>query len=158
MAKNAVLGTGFIDGIVPALDALRQVIADTTGKKQYQVFLRTETWSGSEPGDGDVTVTEVQITPPPQVDFPVKDANGYVVRAQGREENADCVLSQVSLLYAENELMPQTLAKNVAFMYRVADGQGQGVPDRLFVPLHTPRADRNKTIGWVVPLKQRELS
>ncbi len=151
------MGT-FLDCIIPCLDKIRQNAADSSGYRQYDVFLRTETWSGREKGEGNMTVTETQVLPPPLVVF--NNAPNVYVEAGGREETQVCTMTEVSLRYTESQLLPTGLPKNVDFMYRLADhySSQQGIADNFFVPINAPTADRVKTIGWNIILKQRTPS
>lgn len=54
------------DSLLPVADILRQ-IPNTLGLRRYSVTLRRRAWSGTYPGEGVPTDTDVVLTPPPRV-------------------------------------------------------------------------------------------
>lgn len=156
MARDCPTSGSVVDRLSKVADRLRQTLAtDVFGVRTYRVFLRRHSWSGQEVGQGTVTVTETELLPPPQVQFPTTQKS-FVIRAAGREEDADCLLSRISLSYTESQLMPPGAPRGSDdFMYRLSDLSNEGVDDRYYVPVGTPRADRDRTIGWLVALKSR---
>src|SRR4029077_8475927 len=73
--------------------------------RHYAAPPRSGAGTGAGPGDGLPTISEVQVVPQPSVIFPEGEKQMKVMLG-GREETADCLVKEISLTYAETELLP----------------------------------------------------
>ena len=156
----STLGTTILDKLVPVVDKIRGSIHPIIGDRQWVVTVVVRTWPSGRRGDRTISPTEVvtTITPRPRVQFK-SDENGvhFEMKGHGRVEEGRCTLSEISLTYSEDQLMPRGLAANQEFFYRVTDAYGQNIKTRYYVPEGPPAPDRGeKDLGWVVRLRRRE--
>jgi hypothetical protein len=145
------------DALVGVVDEVRSLIHAELGTRPNRVFLVRRVWSGAIAGDGSPTDTEVEILPPPRVtDLALR----ATLRPAGREEEGDVLLTEVSLRYAEAELYPTGLPKNVEAAYRIDEAHGQARASRWLVPASNPVARRGDHAGdqsdWAITLKAVE--
>lgn len=155
----STLGTSIIDSLVGVIDSVRDSIHAIVGDRQYRVYVVRRTWSGSRRGEGIATSTAVELTPPPLVQIEGDDKGvHYQMQSGGREEEGQCTLREVSLTWAEGDLVPVGLPSNVEFYYRLVDQKGQGLQTRHYVPEGPAAVDLEKDIGWVVRLRRRHVN
>jgi hypothetical protein len=141
------------DALVDVVDEVRSLIHAELGTRPNRVYLVRRTWSGPVAGDGTPSDTALEIVPPPRVtDLALR----ATIRAAGREEEGDILLTEVSLRYAESELYPTDLPKNVKFAYRIEEAHGQLRKPRFFVPASSPVPRRGDGAGdqtdWAITL------
>lgn len=155
MGGSAILGTNLVDDLVSVADDLRRDLYDSMGVTQVTVNRVKRSWSGSERGEGTVTVLfRTAMDPTPlvkQVD------EHWKLEAHGRDEQGAVRLEEVSLTYTLDELIGGTLAANEEFYYELVDARGQGIDTHYYVPKDKPFTDREKTIGWIVLLERCEI-
>jgi len=155
MAKDATLGTNLVDKLLPMVARLRTTLYPAFGVRQYQVYLVRRAWSGTQRGEGTVTVVSTEeMTPRPLV----TPAGGGASMVPGGLDEADNVmLTEVDLRYTEQELTGRPLLENEEWLYRIDDGHGQEIRSRWFELNGTPRTDRERDIGWAIPLHEVEV-
>lgn len=108
----------FVGGLSAAVDSALS-IRDQLGLNVHEVFFVTETWSGSQVGEGVKTVTEVQMLPTPKFKDYSQDLR---LREGGTVKEGDIFLLDVSRnKYKEKDLDLLTDANNVQKLYRVGD-------------------------------------
>jgi hypothetical protein len=143
------------------VDEARQTLTDL-GMRPYRVFSVVERWSSGVVGRGTAKViSEVELVPPPFVDFnPLKRKYG----GAGSVERGEILLRKVSPRYTEDELFalmrPVTTAGEAAYIEIRADGRfegagGEGPKRRRFVVKGVPWLDQAK-FEWVVRLFQQD--
>lgn len=155
MAGSAVLGTNLVDELVPMVDELKGDLYRDMGVRQYRTYLVRRRWSGARRSEGTVTVlSRTELTPAPRVDF---GGLRTQLEPHGFLEDGSVRLTEVSLTYTEAELTGRPLADNEEFFYKLVDAHGQASKTRYFTPTDAPlEVDREKNIGWRVPLKRFE--
>lgn len=150
MPGTAAMGTNLVDEMVLVADEARALRGELGGN-QYRVYVVQRAWSGGEPGAGVATDTELrELTPTPLV---VELALRRRQEPQGVEEHGTVRLDEVSLTYTLAELVP-TIAADQELLYKLVDQHGQGNPVRWFTLAAPPLPDREKTIGWVMRLRE----
>lgn len=155
MPKKATTGTNLVDQLLPLADDLRSSLYADFGVRQYKVTIVRRKWSGTRRGEGTVSVvSEVEIDPAPEVRF---TGAGYASRVGGHEDVDKATLFEVSLLYSEAELTGQPIVENEEVYYRIQENQGQKSATRYYMLDGVPDGDRQKTIGWIVPLRSVEI-
>lgn len=155
MARNATLGDNLVDQLVPLADDLRGSFYPAFGTRQYRVFIVRRRWSGAERGQGVATVVnEVEIDPIPEVRF---GGGRFASQPAGFEDSDVAVLREVSLTFSEAELTGKPTLKTEEFYYRIVEGHGQKSAPRYYMLDGIPLGDREKTIGWIVPLRRVEI-
>jgi hypothetical protein len=82
----------------------------------------------------------------------------YEMRGAGREEEGPITISEISLTYSEDQLIPKSLGPGEEFYYRLTDAQGQNLPSRHYVPMGPPNPDREGSVGWVLTLSRRHVN
>ena len=155
MGGSAILGTNLVDRLVPMTDRLRGRLNAMAGVRQYSVYRVRRTWSGARRGEGTATTTlREEVTPAPKVSFAgLKSA----LEPAGLLEDGGALLTEVSLTYTEAELTGRPLAANEEFLLELVDIQGQASRSRYFEPTDAPLVvDRERDIGWRVPLRRLE--
>lgn len=154
MPGSATIGTSLVDDLLSVVDDLRTELPTDMGIRQWRVFVVRRTWSGDERGQGTYTESELELVPRPVVRF---GGLSHKSNPEGRDEDGDVVLTEVSLTYTETELGGDgTFADNVELFYRLDDAMGQGTPSRIFVPRKPPFPDRERDIGWRIVLTRRQ--
>lgn len=153
---NSDLQDNLVDDLVPVADELRGDLYQSMGIRQHNVHLVRRRWSGTERGEGTVTVlSNVLISPPPLFTLPnTQGAEHWEMSPDGRDPQGMALLTEVSLTYSEAELTGGIIAKNEEFYYRVSDSRGQGVATEYYVPSARPRTDREKNLGWEIQLRR----
>jgi hypothetical protein len=159
MGGSATLGQDLIADLVPVVDEIRGELNPDFGTRPYRVFRVKRRWTGAGRGDGQaLTVFDTEITPQPDVALPSQaEALKYELLPTGKQEAGGILLKEVSLTYTHDELAGGALGPTEEFYFRVTDALGQGLPNRYFVPATPPVVDRDKTIGWIVPLARAEI-
>lgn len=145
-----------IDDILTTVDDLRSELHAEFGLRQFRLFTVERVWDSGYVGDGLYSDVETEITPAPRV-VPFTrsgDSVSYELRACGLDEAGFVAIQEVSLTYTEEELTGGTLAQGTEWLFRLRDGQGQGIPDRDFVLDGVPFPDREKTLGWSFRLRR----
>jgi hypothetical protein len=155
MAGSAVLGTNLVDELVLMVDELKGGLYADMGVRQYHTYRVRRVWSGERRGEGTVTVLlRQELTPAPKVAF---ERLHNQLEPQGLLEEGGALLTEVSLTYTEAELTGRPLAANEEYFFKLVDAQGQATKTRYFTPTDAPLVvDREKDIGWRVPLKRFE--
>lgn len=96
------------DDLVPVVDETRAIV-DELGFRPYIVVVRTRTWSGSEPGRGSVTNSDLTLSPKPKVaDVPERLVHG----SAGKYESGDRIVSRISATYTRAQLDGGAIAAN----------------------------------------------
>lgn len=143
------------DDLVPVLDEVRDCLNEDLGLRQWDVQIVTRFWDGSRIGSGGYADEIRQMAPKPRVrDF--RSVRGEL-RRLGIEEEGDIVLTEVSLeQWSEPELYLGTQPGGTVeqHYYCLVERHGQQMRSRYFVPAGPPRADRDRTLGWVIVLRQ----
>lgn len=158
---SSLLGRNLIDRLVPLVDTIRGRLNPAMGIRQWTVTVVRRTWPSGKRGDtsaGPAVLTELELTPQPKVRFSSESGVAYKMRGAGREEEGSITLSEISLRYSEDQLVPQGLGQNVEFFYRLTDAQGQGLPARHYVPMGPPEPDREGSVGWTLKLSRRHVN
>jgi hypothetical protein len=133
--------TTLVDHLSPMLDRVR-AIPSRLGVQPYRVFLLTTRWSENEYGEGtESLVSETEITPPPLVELGVT----IDFRPFGADCSGKLVLSQISLRYSEEELVP-TVPEGTQFYFEVRRTDGANRV-RAF-PDTKPVRNGKKGLGW----------
>lgn len=104
--------------LIPVIDDARAMVADL-GLRLHVVKVVTRTWSGSEVGRGTPSDVELTIDPAPKVRPPHPRE---VSAAQGRYENGDQLVQQISATYTRAELDGGTIAAGVVVFWTI-DGE-----------------------------------
>jgi hypothetical protein len=156
MAKDAILGSNLVDDLVPTVDALRSELHDAFGVRQYRVYTVLRTWSSGITGDGVASDVETEITPKPLVEF-YPPGLTYEMDQCGITEAGRVKVREISLQYAEAELVGPTLVNGQEWFIKIADAQGQAIQDRYWVLSRVPAPDRIEDIGWVMELMLAEV-
>jgi hypothetical protein len=92
--------------LAPAVDRAR-ALAGRLGFRPHRVFLVHGRWTGDRRGEGQLLVTSRrEILPAPRV----RDVSTlkHVVRAMGRVEEGDVFVDEISVTYAEADLVGET--------------------------------------------------
>lgn len=151
------LDDSIVDDLLTTVDDIRGDLLPLAGIRTFDVYTMTRTWSGVEVGDGDSTDVETLLFPTPKVAKSAPKGISYTVRPQGREEDGDLWVTELSMAqYAEDDLTGGDLSKNVEFFWILKDGHGQGARRRAYTLGAVPIADRENTIGWVVNIVRAE--
>lgn len=155
MGKNATLGSNLVDKLAPTVGKLRIALYPAFGVRQYRVYLVRRSWSGTRRGEGSVTVISTEeLTPRPLVTI----VGGGSAMVPGGLDEADRVtLSEVDLRYAEQDLTGRPILENEEWLYRIDDGHGQMIRSRWYELNGAPIMDRERDIGWVIPLHEVEV-
>lgn len=158
MPGSAILDEdNLLDSLIPLKDELEGALNPLFGLRQFRVYVETVTWSGGRRGVGTPTTASIELDPQPEVKMPGGQGALHFERTpSGRLQEGECQLSGISLTYTEAELLGSALGPAVELRYRIEDAQGQGIPDRYYVPKAPPFADRVKAIGWVLDLQRCE--
>lgn len=150
------------DDLVPMIDGLRGELNSAFGTRQYDVYIVRRRWPSGRIGDDaedtqPPVVTAIKLDPRPSLVFPTTGARFWAMTAAGRDLSGEAVLMEVSLTYTEDQLTGGAFDTNPSddedFYYMTVDALTQGVRPRYWKPNAPPIPDREKTIGWVVPLK-----
>jgi hypothetical protein len=158
---SSTLGTNLIDRLVPLVDTIRGKLNPAMGLRQWTVTVVRRTWPSGKRGDvsaGPAILSELELLPQPKVRFDPEKGVAYQMRGAGREEEGPILLSEISLTYSEEQLVPKGLLPGEEFFYRLTDAQGQNVPARQYVPMGPPLPDREKDIGWTLRLSRRHVN
>lgn len=148
-------GYDVLTDLICVIDDLRGEINSNFGTREYNIAIQVLTYP-NEMRDGIPSLTSnVQITPAPAVTFTL--SNAYSMNSSGKYMEGELVLSLISLRYKESDLMP-VLTKNQELLYVMTSIHGEMTKPRYFIPAETPRIDRHKTAGWIVALKERQVS
>jgi hypothetical protein len=152
----STLDSSLVDDLIPTVDALRAELLPAFGVRAQRVFLLHRRWSGTERGEGVLTVlSEVEMIPPPLLtDASAKQR--YELKSHGRDEEGELEASEISLTYTEGELDMRPVPPLEEFLWKVIDAHGQAQNLRYYVPAAPPRVDREDSIGWKVILKRAD--
>jgi hypothetical protein len=149
----ASLGDNLVDDLVPVADELRDELHIEFGVRQYRCFGIRETWSGATVGVGAHAVTQVnEFLPSPNVELNDK----HDLTPGGLLASGTCKLTEVSLTYTQNQIMGEPMAANEAWHIVLADGIGQEISRKIFIPQDHPTTDRDGNVGWEVILRMDE--
>jgi hypothetical protein len=152
---NAPLSNDVLSDLVADIDEIRDDAFDCFGTRPYRVWLERRQWDGGRLGLGNLTkLSETEIVPRPLL---MRWLDGRLVPS-GLDETGRLVLTEVSLTFSEDELYPKDVDVDAGeeFVYRIEDGQGQGLSPRYFVVRRPPMPDRRKRMGWEVELEHYE--
>jgi hypothetical protein len=153
--------------LAPAVDRAR-AIAARLGFRPHRVFLVHGLWSGGRRGEGQLLVTSRrEVLPAPRV----RDMSAVrqVVRATGRVEEGDVYVDEVSVTYAEADLMgetddlrdpsiPRASRATSEFWWEVQE-QRPGCPTpgiRTFAPASAPDLKRDEVM-WAISLTKKDV-
>lgn len=142
------LGDNLVDDLVPTVDELRAELYRDMGITQHTVRAIRRQWSGSERGQGSVAITNVLVLSPPPLFI---DKTKLDLMSHGKVDVGDAMLKEVSLTYTEADLTGGTLERNEEFYFEVIDSRGQDMRPTYY-RANGPFTDREKSIGWMVPL------
>jgi hypothetical protein len=151
---NTILEDNLVDDLLATIDEIRQDMFDITGIRSYRCFVVVRTWTGDRIGTGSYTDGYQELLPYPKIEF---SDSGYEVLAGGRQSSDIANASEISIRYSELELMPAT-TRNQELWYRLDDLHGEGIASRYFVPMIKAWPDREQSIGWIVSLKERQMT
>jgi len=160
MPGSAVLGINLVDRLQPLADRMRQ-LEDRFGLRQFDVYRVHRRWTGVERGDGNVVVLlDNLLDPRPLVSAPNNQGAPHYELAPGSKlDEGEILLEQVSLTYTEAELTgPAPMPPLEEWFFRLVDARGQDIPTRYYVLNGPPRADRLKTMGWVLQLQRARIA
>lgn len=159
MSKDAILGANLVDDLVPTVDELRASLHDDFGVRQYHVYTVLRTWDGGGTGLGTPTDVETELVPKPKCEFfSYQGVPGMRLELDecGVSEAGMIRLREISLEYAEHELLGPTLVAGQEWFIKITDAQGQLIRDRYWIIAKTPIPDRNLDIGWTMELRLAE--
>lgn len=141
-----------VDRLITKVDAIRQrVNSSKVGVRRFRLYLVIRSWSGSEVGDGDATVSAMEITPAPAITLgKARDA----LSGRGRIEVGSMIAMEVSLGYSEADLQPTLTAGQELYYRLVEKNADQGASTTYWILSATPEADRCETPGgnlqWIL--------
>lgn len=152
--KTSTIGTSLLgDVLVGVVDDIRREIHGTLGTRPFAVSIVTRRWSGARRGEGRATCSELILDPPPSVSRNSRDRLGPA----GREASGSVTLSNVSLRYSYEELMP-AVDERTEFAYKIVEAHGHRQPARWFTPAGDPVARRGDREGdasdWYLVLNE----
>lgn len=146
-------------------DELGEVVDDAfgivaeLGLRPYRVFSVIEQWSGGTRGRGDVSiVSEVEITPPPMLNYrPLRRDMG----SAGTVERGEVTLERISPRYTEEEIasiFPTSVERGqYAYIEARFDGRNGGEPQRRrFAIASVPYLEIPRRFQWVVRLRPQD--
>lgn len=149
-----------VDRIATKVDRIRQrVNVDKVGVRRYHLYRVIRTWDGDEVGDGDVTVSTVEITPAPAITLgKSKDS----LNGRGRVEVGSMFASEVSLTYSQSDLMPTLTAGQELYYKLVEMNTPQGASTTYWILTTAPEADRCETPGgnaqWLLNFTRAQIT
>ena len=151
MAGDATLDpTILVDGLVPTIDDLRSTLHAQFGVRPYRVFTVSRTWTGQVVGEGSSNDTEIEILPRPRVrEWSQLE---YKLQAMGRDLSGAVVVDEVSLTYSYPNLAGAG-DECTEFFIRIDEGSGHSNPSRFYIHAKPPYVDREKSMGWVMWLR-----
>lgn len=141
------------DALIDVVDGIRRCVHSALGTRPYRVEIVTRRWSGRRRGEGSYKDSILVLDPVPSVDRHTNDRLGPA----GREHSGTIKMSQISLRYSYEELMPKADDRTeVAWCIVEMHGQRQG--RRWFIPSGDPIPRRGDQPGdqtdWVVTLHE----
>lgn len=150
--------TTLIGRLIPKVNAIRSRLYAKTGVREFRVYRVLRTWSGGEIGRGVATLTELEITPSPDVVFDKSVGRGRADRLErGRVEEGFCELREVSLELVESDLTGYPLAVGQECYYRIVEAHEHAASTTYWILTGTPIADRDN-FQWIVKLRRYEAA
>ncbi len=150
-----------LDSLSHCIDAVRECAHGSVGDRPYHVYVVKRRWTGGRRGEGEsAIVSDEELTPTPLLTYETDlKALHNQLNPQGREEEGQIKISEVSFSFLEPELTGGDIARNEDFYYRVTD-ESVGSPARYYVPNTPPHAARGEGIepyGWFFYLRRAEV-
>lgn len=125
--------------LVGLVDTIRRDIVDgAAGLRLRTIVVRTRTWSGSEPGDGTTSDSDVTLDPVPKVEEPPAR---LVASSAGRWLDGDLQVSKISATYTADQLRGTPSAAQE--FYWLIDG----------VPYRVVGEPAKEYLAWTVQLR-----
>jgi hypothetical protein len=147
MAGSAILDPNvLVDDLVGTIDELRGDLHGQFGVRAFRVYVVTRAWSGTMVGEGELTETEIELTPQPLVSpFGAMD---FKMEPCGLNEAGYVQVTEVSLSYTFDELGAGEPPMGSQKLIKIVEAHGQGQPDRYFLHAKPPYPDRIQDMGW----------
>lgn len=144
-----------VDELIGTVDEIRASIFPDLGVRGYRLYRVIRTWDGDEVGDGSATLSELEITPAPLVEWSERGDRAE----NGRTEDARLKVTEVSLAFQEDQLTGRPLTTKQECYYRLVESQNQGQRTTYWTLVATPTPDRmNLDIGWTIRLRRAQIS
>jgi len=141
------------DKLIDVVDNVRRKVHSSLGTRTYRVQIVSRRWSAGIVGEGTPTTTILEIDPRPLVER----SEGNRLGPGGQENQGVATITQISLRYSQEELVPPP-DPGLEVAWRVIDTGGQGQPDQWYLLDHDPvtrRGDlQQDNSDWKAVVKQ----
>lgn len=142
-----IKGSNVLDNcLLDIADCIRGCVNETFGTREYRVYSVVRTYT-MDRQDGYYSDNILELLPAPKVEF--LSPNGFEMIGTGKTTKGSIKITELSLLYSEDQILPQNLDNNQKHFIKLVDRHGENARERYFHISNVPVMDRHKTIGWI---------